>query len=275
MFPPGFTCPAVLWIRSARFRFRLRASHPLWRTFPRPSANFHSRTTVRTPKIRRPSVWPPPRSLATTCGISVDVFSCPYLDVSVQGVPRVRLFCSPHADTVLPCRVSPFGNLRINAYVPLPGAYRSLSRPSSAPDAKAFPLRSYQLDHFWFSIMNYAGHRRISFYRSNCSCYPIIPQYLFSDSFRCLTLCCLASSLLLFVQFSRCSPGQRPDQNAQRIFKRFDPFFDGGDKRDRTADLLRAKQALSRLSYTPEGNWWALVGSNHRPYDYQSYALAS
>ena len=42
------------------------------------------------------SVWPPPRSLATTCGISVDVFSCPYLDVSVQGVPLVRLFDSTH-----------------------------------------------------------------------------------------------------------------------------------------------------------------------------------
>ena len=40
----------------------------------------------------RPSVWPPPRSLATTGGISVDVFSCPYLDVSVQGVPLVRLW---------------------------------------------------------------------------------------------------------------------------------------------------------------------------------------
>ena len=90
-----------------------------------------------------PSVWPPPRSLATTSGISVDVFSCPYLDVSVQGVPHVRLFYSTHADAVLPHRVSPFGNLRINAYVPLPVAYRSLSRPSSAPDAKAFPLRSY------------------------------------------------------------------------------------------------------------------------------------
>ena len=200
MFPPGFTCPAVLWIRSARFRFRLRASHPLWRTFPRPSANFHSRMTVRTPKIRRPSVWPPPRSLATTCGISVDVFSCPYLDVSVQGVPRVRLFCSSHADTVLPCRVSPFGNLRINAYVPLPGAYRSLSRPSSAPDAKAFPLRSYQLDHLWFSIMNYAGHRRISFYRSNCSCYPIIPQYLFQTAFAALPS--VALLLLFFSLFS-------------------------------------------------------------------------
>ena len=42
--------------------------------------------------------------------------------------------------------VSPFGNLRINAHLQLPEAYRSLSRPSSAPDAKAFPLRSLQLD---------------------------------------------------------------------------------------------------------------------------------
>ena len=44
-----------------------------------------------TPKILLPSVWPPPRSLATTCGISVDVFSSPYLDVSVQAVPLVYL----------------------------------------------------------------------------------------------------------------------------------------------------------------------------------------
>ena len=95
------------------------------------------------PKDLRPLVWPPPRSLATTCGISVDVFSCPYLDVSVQGVPYLTLFDSGKVDTVLPYRVSPFGNLRIKAYVPLPEAYRSLSRPSSAPDAKAFPLRSY------------------------------------------------------------------------------------------------------------------------------------
>ena len=94
------------------------------------------------PRDQCPLVWPPPRSLATTCGISVDVFSSPYLDVSVQAVPHVHLFDSVHADTVLPCRVSPFGNLRINAYLQLPAAYRSLSRPSSAPDAKAFPLRS-------------------------------------------------------------------------------------------------------------------------------------
>ncbi len=42
--------------------------------------------------------------------------------------------------------VAPFGNPRIKGYLLLHAAYRSLSRPSSAPDAKAFPLRSFQLD---------------------------------------------------------------------------------------------------------------------------------
>ena len=42
---------------------------------------------VRTPRVFLPQVWPLPRSLATTYGISVDVSSSPYLDVSVQAVP--------------------------------------------------------------------------------------------------------------------------------------------------------------------------------------------
>jgi hypothetical protein len=44
---------------------------------------------VRTPAVFLLPVWPLPRSLATTCGISVDFFSSPYLDVSVQAVPRI------------------------------------------------------------------------------------------------------------------------------------------------------------------------------------------
>ena len=98
---------------------------------------------VRTPEILLPPVWPPPLSLATTRGISVDVFSSPYLDVSVQAVPHVRLFDSPYVTLRW---VSPFGYLRISAHLQLPEAFRSLSRPSSAPDAKAFPLRSFMLD---------------------------------------------------------------------------------------------------------------------------------
>ena len=96
---------------------------------------------VRTPQVFLPTVWPPPLSLATTYGISVDVFSSPYLDVSVQAVPSVCLFYSAYGTGVLLQWVSPFRNLRINAYLQLPAAYRSLSRLSSAPSAKAFALR--------------------------------------------------------------------------------------------------------------------------------------
>ena len=132
--------------RLKQFGFRLRGSHPLWLAFPYHSTNLLLRCAGPQPQRINPLVWPRPRSLATTSGISVDFSSSPYLDVSVQAVPHVHLFDSMHVDRVLLCRVSPFGNLRINAYVQLPEAYRSLSRPSSAPDAKAFPLRSYQLD---------------------------------------------------------------------------------------------------------------------------------
>ncbi len=38
-------------------------------------------------------------------------------------------------------RVAPFGCPRINGYLPLPAAFRSLSRPSSPPRAQASPMR--------------------------------------------------------------------------------------------------------------------------------------
>ena len=101
---------------------------------------------VQTPMALLSSVWPLPRSLATTGGISVDFSSSGYLDVSVPRVPRVRLFYSPHAVWLFAIRVSPFGNPRIVGYLHLPAAYRSLSRPSSAPDAKAFSLCSSSLE---------------------------------------------------------------------------------------------------------------------------------
>ena len=56
----------------------------------------------------------------------------------------------------------------------------------------------------------------------------------------------------------------------------------GGGERDRTDDLLLAKQALSQLSYTPKVSnianfvpllWWARVDLNYRPHAYQACAL--
>ena len=42
--------------------------------------------------------------------------------------------------------VAPFGDLRVIGYLLLTAAYRSLSRPSSAPSAKASALCSLSLD---------------------------------------------------------------------------------------------------------------------------------
>jgi hypothetical protein len=84
-------------------------------------------------------VWASPRSLATTCGITIVFSSSGYLDVSVLRVS----FLSDDISSIY--QVVPFGNLRINSYVLIPAAYRSLSRPSSPLRAKAFAIRPYLL----------------------------------------------------------------------------------------------------------------------------------
>ena len=147
MVPPSSDQVSRVWPYSGNRSALVVFTYVVLTLSDRPSHAVRLTTQVlnalRTPEVFLLPVCPLPRSLATTYGISFDVSSSPYLDVSVQAVPHVHLFDSVHADTVLPCRVSPFGNLRINAYLQLPEAYRSLSRPSSAPDAKAFPLRSF------------------------------------------------------------------------------------------------------------------------------------
>ena len=207
---------------------------------------------VRTPKILLPSVWPPPLSLATTHGISVDVFSSPYLDVSVQAVPHVYLFDSVYVTLRW---VSPFGNLRISAHLQLPEAYRSLSRPSSAPDAKAFPLRSFTLDLFGQTFQSWSNflvllkfelcrlHVWISFTLSNK--IVILPKLLVTFRNYSLNFLTVAFSSHTF----RC----------ETIIASFSVFS--------FQDTILCK-AFALL-------WWAKMDSNHRPHDYQSCALAS
>ena len=70
-------------------------------------------------------VWAIPRSFATTRRITIVFYSSGYLDVSVPQVSPLS------GNTASRYWVAPFGNLRIEGYVHLPEAYRSLSRPSS------------------------------------------------------------------------------------------------------------------------------------------------
>ena len=55
------------------------------------------------PRHARMTVWPLPRSLATTCGIDVSFSSSPYLDVSVQAVPLHTLWIGVWMHTVCVC----------------------------------------------------------------------------------------------------------------------------------------------------------------------------
>ena len=121
-------------------RFRIRGFHALRPAFPGRSPNRSPSTmsSYNPGRAKTPPVWAAPRSLATTCGITIVFSSCGYLDVSV---PRVRPTFS--GDAPSGHRVPPFGNPGINGHLRLPRAYRSLSRPSSPLRAQASPVRSY------------------------------------------------------------------------------------------------------------------------------------
>ena len=86
------------------------------------------------------------------------LFLCLLRCFSSAGSPDVPMYSVRHY-TSSTCRVSSFGYPRIEAYLQLPVAFRSLSRPSSAPSAKAFSLRSFSLELPWylFSSFNYVS----------------------------------------------------------------------------------------------------------------------
>ena len=96
------------------------------------SYNPHSETAAT---YRAELVWALPVSLATTKGM----ISFPPATEMFQfaGLPPPGLFYSTRGELDFSSRVSPFGHLRIDACSRLPGAFRSLPRPSSALGAKA------------------------------------------------------------------------------------------------------------------------------------------
>ena len=110
---------------------------------PSPFSYLTSATTQSEPRDARITVWALSISLAAT--LEIDVFFL-FLRVlrcfSSPGSPRTAMYLL-HADRGFLCRVSPFRYLRINGYVLLPEAFRSLSRLSSALSAKASTLRPY------------------------------------------------------------------------------------------------------------------------------------
>ena len=288
--------------------------------------------------------WALPRSLATTKGISVDFFSCRYLDVSV---PRVRL--PRPMDSVKGYWLAPVG------FPIRTSPDQSLVADSPKLFAGSNVLHRLQLPrHPPYALI------RLTIYRNNRP--GAQPQILFN---RCCAATCHHSTSTPDMRSTRNScvylthslrrsrklpppqsryhtstllknlPGAkprlqqpaapRPDARVwtlpyprhQRtgscsgLRARYAFAIDtpqpaatavGGAERDRTADLLRARQALSQLSYSPGTSsglartsrarntdrithpplvplasctWWVWVDSNHRPHPYQGCALTT
>ena len=88
------------------------------------------------------TVWALPRSLATTEGIIVYFLFLQVLRCfsSLRSPLHLSTDNYPSGNWVVP-----FGNPRIKGHLHLPQAYRSLSRPSSPPWAKASTLRPFLL----------------------------------------------------------------------------------------------------------------------------------
>ena len=153
MFPAGSTCPQVLWILPARRQFRLQDSHLFLSRFPPCST------------IVSDALCSPNTEDIAILGLASFAFARHYsrnlgwflflcllrcfssagsLDVPMYSVRRRWGFLSG---------VSPFGYPRVKAYLQLTAAFRSLSRPSSAPNAKAFTLCSLQLELPFFCFL--------------------------------------------------------------------------------------------------------------------------
>ena len=138
MFPPGFTCPAVLWIQLADSAFHLRDSHSLWFAFPHNSVKLCQYHMLSKPQ-RYCYLW-----------FGLLRFRSPLLTESqlISSPPGTEMFHFPGYRLVnlwiqltitehYFCWIAPFGYLRIKARVRLPEAFRSLPRPSSPVGAKA------------------------------------------------------------------------------------------------------------------------------------------
>ena len=104
---------------------------------PFPFANFHDIEALQ------------PRACLNIPGLGSSAFARHYLrnHCYFLFLRVLRCFSSPRLPPLggwhdRSCRVVPFGNPRINGYLHLPGAYRSLSRPSSPLRARASPMRS-------------------------------------------------------------------------------------------------------------------------------------
>ena len=146
----------------------------------------------------------------------------------------LRCFSSPgsppytmclYMDTIIWC-VPTFGYLRIKAYLRLPVAFRSLSRPSSAHSAKASSLRSSSLNRLVYCFLL----RTIIFGKSYFGSISSAKYLYVNFSYYSYKYFRLFLSEKIYMQLSRCNV--------------FDKKSNGRPKWARTTDLALIRRVL-------------------------------
>ena len=152
-------------------------------------------------------------------------------------MPSIHPIDSDGSDGSLSRRVSPFGYLRIAAYLRLPAAFRSWSRPSSANGALASTLCSSLLD---FLLLR--------------------PFYLF-----CLRL--------LLPVLRPISVFRLPSSASASAFS---PSTGLPEKLiSLQCAVVKVRGSLFEGTVRAFTLWWVAMDSNHRPLAYQASALTS
>ena len=98
--------------------------------------------------------------------------------------------------------VIPFGDLRIKGYLHLNGAFRSLSRPSSALGTQAFSLRSLQLNlllYIIFVLLRQSSVKKCSTYRCTFPFFYFDCHVLLDSVSQCLKRNTILHSFLVFI----------------------------------------------------------------------------
>ena len=147
-FTQDSSCPALLRIPLRFAWLRVRSFHALRPRFPARSARHATCDNVVLL----------PRACRDTHGLGSSPFARHYWGnhVCFLFLRVLRCFSSPRWPPALrrdgapsARRVVPFGDPRINGHLRLPAAFRSLSRPSSPPRAKASAMCPYLLFPFF------------------------------------------------------------------------------------------------------------------------------
>ena len=140
-FAQDYSCPALLRIPLSLICVHVRNYHPLWLNFPEHSSHCLCTTTwsynpVHTLPYVRFGLFPvrsPLLGESLNCFLFLQVLRC---FSSLRSPLNLSQDNHPSGNWVVP-----FGNPGIKGHLHLPRAYRSLSRPSSPPRAKASTRR--------------------------------------------------------------------------------------------------------------------------------------